>query len=97
VTPAGTVSTIAALPASLQADLNGNTYRIDATATMIIKTTPAGVASTIANINTLPGIVAGTTPSAYALTRTGPATYALIVSNGYTFSNEVIAKLVVPH
>ena len=97
ITAAGDVSTVAALPAALKADLNGNSYRVDAATGAVIQTTPAGADSTIANINTLPGVLPGMTLNPYSLVRTGPATYALVVGNGYTFPNEVIVKLVVPH
>jgi hypothetical protein len=78
-------------------DGDDNLYVLDKDGSVVRKITPAGVDSTIANVNSLPGVLAGMTPSPYALTRTGPATYALIVGNGYTFPNEVIVKLVVPH
>lgn len=95
---AGNVTTIAALPAPLTADQDGNTYRVDATSGAVIQTTPAGVDSTIANLNTLPGAQPDLSPPTLVnLTRTGPATYALVVSNGRVFPNEVIVRLVVPH
>lgn len=95
ITPAADVSTVSALPAALSADLNGNTYRLDGTAGTIIRTTPAGVDSVIADVHTLPSAATGLRP--YSLVRTGPATYALLVTNGYFFPNEVVAKLVVAH
>ena len=94
---AGNVSTIAALPTSLTADQDGNTYRVDSTSGAVIRTTSAGVDSTIANINTLPGILPDRTISVVNLTRTGPVTYALVVSDGNVFPNEAIVQLVVPH
>ncbi|MRW92099.1 hypothetical protein GJ699_19060 [Duganella sp. FT80W] len=97
ITAAADVSTVSALPTSINADLNGNTYRVDGASGTIIRTTPAGVDSVVADVHTLPGAlkVPGLWP--YSLMRTGPASYALLVSNGYTFSNEVVAKLVVAH
>lgn len=95
VTPEGEVSTVAALPASLSADQNGNTYGVDNSAATIIRTTAAGTASAVANLRALPGVTSAMTPSAYGLVRTGPASYALMVSNGRTFGNEAIVKLVV--
>ncbi|MEO5935259.1 MAG: hypothetical protein ABIQ08_17125 [Duganella sp.] len=96
VTPAGEVGTIAALPASLSADQNGNTYRVDNGAGTIVQTGPTGAERVIANVRALPGALAMMTPQAYGLVRTGPASYALIVSNGRTFGNEAIVKLVTP-
>jgi hypothetical protein len=99
ITPAGAVTTVAALPASLGADLNGNTYSINAGDGAVIMTTPAGTVSTIANIFTLPGMVPESAKPYVAgrVVRSGPATYVFAVSNGRSFSNEVIVKLVVPH
>jgi len=93
----GNVTTVAALPASLTTDQNGNTYHADPTSGAITQTTPAGVVSTIANVNTLPGVLPGMTPSPYSLVRTGPVTFALLVSNHYIFPNEAVVQLVVPH
>lgn len=99
ITPAGAVTTVAALPASLGADLNGNTYSINAGDGAVIMTTPAGTVSTIANIFTLPGMAPESAKPYVAgrVVRSGPATYVFAVSNGRFFSNEVIVKLVVPH
>lgn len=94
ISAAGEVTTVSALPASLNADLNGNTYRLHNTT--IIRTTPAGVDSVIADVRTLPN-ASEIYPWPYSLVRTGPATYALLVSNTRTFPNEVVAKLVVAH
>lgn len=96
VTPAGEVGTIAALPAALNADQNGNTYRVDNGAGTIVQTGPSGTERVIADVRALPGVSATMTPQAYGLVRTGPATYALIVSNGRSFANEAIVKLVTP-
>lgn len=98
ITAAADVTTVSALPASVNADLNGNTYRIDRTAGTIIRTTPAGVDSVVADVHTLPGVLSTMTGlRPFGLVRTGPATYALLVSNGYYFSNEAIVQLVVAH
>jgi hypothetical protein len=97
ISPAAEVTTVSTLPASVNADLNGNTYRVDATSGTIIRTTPGGTDSTIADIHTLPGVVSTMTPLPYSLVRTGPATYVLLVSTGYLFSNEAIVQLVVAH
>jgi hypothetical protein len=98
ITPAAEVTTVSTLPASVNADLNGNTYRIDSSSGAIIRTTPAGVDSTIADVHTLPGVLSTMTElRPFGLVRTGPATYALVVSNGYYFSNEAIVQLVVAH
>lgn len=97
ITPDGEVGTVAALPPSLKADQDGNTYRAEYPSGAVIRTTPGGADSTLANVNTLPGVLSGMTPRPYGLVRTGPASYALIVGNGYTFPNEAIVRLVVPH
>jgi|GEM_PF-2060053 len=95
--PSGNVTTVAAVPAAVIADLNGNTYRIDSSQTQIIRTTPAGVDSVVADIHTLPGASAAASPRAYSLSRTGPASYTFLVSNGSASSNEAVVKLVVAH
>jgi hypothetical protein len=98
ITPAADVTTVSALPASVNADLNGNTYRLDSTAGTIIRTTPAGVDSVVADVHTLPGVLSTMTAlRPFNLVRTGPATYALLVSNGYFFPNEAVVQLVVAH
>lgn len=97
ITPAADVSTVTALPASVNADLNGNTYRLDGANAVVIRTTPAGTDSIVADLHTLPGVLSNMMLRPYSLVRTSPATYALVVSNGYIFSNEVIVKLVVSH
>jgi hypothetical protein len=98
INAAADVTTVSALPASVNADLNGNTYRLDSTAGTIIRTTPAGADSVIADVHTLPGALSTMTGlRPFNLVRTGPATYALLVSNGYPFSNEAVVKLVVVH
>ena len=43
VTPAGVVTTLSALPASLNADMNGNTYRFDWATQKLLRTSPSGV------------------------------------------------------
>jgi hypothetical protein len=45
VTPAGVVTTLTALPPSLNADMNGNTYSYDSTAQKLMRTGPDGVAA----------------------------------------------------
>jgi hypothetical protein len=45
VTPAGVVTTLAALPAGLNADMNGNSYGYDSTAQKLMRTGPDGVQS----------------------------------------------------
>lgn len=45
VTPTGLVTTLPALPANLDSDMNGNTYRYDRTTRSILRTTPDGVIS----------------------------------------------------
>jgi sugar lactone lactonase YvrE len=98
INAAADVTTVSALPASVNADLNGNTYRLDSTAGTIIRTTPAGADSVVADVHTLPGVLSTMTGlRPFGLVRTGPATYALLVSNGYYFSNEVVVQLVVAH
>lgn len=97
ITPSGDVSTVAALPASVNADLNGNTYRVDNASGDIIATSPTGTQSTIANLRTLPGVTATMQPAATSLVRTGPASFVLVVSNRYVFSNEAMVRLVVRH
>ncbi|MYN28110.1 hypothetical protein [Duganella levis] len=52
----------------------------------------------VAHVHTLPGVLntmIGLRP--FGLVPTGPATYALLVSNGHYFSNEAILQLVVAH
>jgi hypothetical protein len=98
INPAADVTTVSALPASVNADLNGNTYRVDSTAGTIIRTTPAGVDSVVADVHTLPGVTSNMTDlRPYSLVRTGPATYVLLVSTGYYLSNEAVVQLVVTH
>ncbi|KFI05882.1 hypothetical protein [Massilia sp. BSC265] len=45
VTPAGVVTTLSALPASLNADMNGNTYRWDEASRKLMRVAPDGTAS----------------------------------------------------
>jgi hypothetical protein len=45
VTPAGVVTTLAALPAGLNADMNGNTYSYDSAAQKLMRTGSDGVAA----------------------------------------------------
>lgn len=45
VTPAGVVTTLGALPAGLNADMDGNTYRYDAATHKLMRVSPKGVAS----------------------------------------------------
>ena len=90
----GAVTTVSAVPANVLADLNGNTYRIDSSRTQIIRTA-GGVDSVVADIHNLPGV----TPSSYAysLSRSGPASFVFLVSNGNATPNEAVVKLVVAH
>jgi hypothetical protein len=45
VTPAGVVTTLSALPASVNADMNGNTYSYDDATSKLVRTSPEGVKS----------------------------------------------------
>jgi len=89
VTPAGVVTTLAALPAGLNADMNGNTYRYDPATRNIVRTTPAGVTTVEADssycdpANSALYCIAGITP-------VGGATFAFI-------SGARIYRLVVRH
>jgi hypothetical protein len=45
VTPAGVVTTLSALPAGLNADMNGNTYVYDSTSKKLMRTGPDGIST----------------------------------------------------
>lgn len=96
VTPAGVVSTIAALPpgVSKQSDQAGNLYTADYSSHVVYQTTPAGVKTVIAGVlgqrGTLSGALPGHLMFPTSLVATGPYSFALI-------SNGAVMKLVVPH
>jgi len=96
VTPAGVVTTIAALPAGLkkQSDQAGNLYTADYDQHVVYQTTPAGVKTVIAGVpgqrGTLDGALPGHLLLPASLVATGPYSFALI-------SDRAVMKLVVPH
>lgn len=96
VTPAGVVSTIAAMPAGLKnvADQAGNLYSADYTDHVVYRTTPAGVKTVVAGTpgqrGTLDGALPGHLLQPTALVATGPYSFALVSGNA-------VMKLVVPH
>jgi hypothetical protein len=90
VTPAGVVTTLAALPANLNADMNGNTYRYDGATQALVRTTPEGVTSLEAKALFCSDYSVGEGPCVSNIIPTGGASYVLI-------SGARIVRLVVRH
>ena len=95
ITPAGVVSTVAALPAGVGVALDaaGNAYRL-ADSGAVTRTTPAGVSSVVAgvpgeNVN-YPGDLPGRLEYATVITRLGPYSFAV-------YSAGAMMRLYVPH
>jgi hypothetical protein len=96
ITPAGVVTTVAAVPADVGAvkDANGNVYTADYGQSVIYRTTPGGEKTVVAGVanqtfnytGPLPGSLDG--PS--SLVATGPFSFALL-------SKGTVLRLVVPH
>ncbi len=95
VTPAGVVSTIGAFPASLGADMNGNTYRFDATRQLLLRTSADGVVSP----ETTAPTCAGTVPTA-PRTCLGAGTLKVVPIGGASYvivGPQGLSRLVLPH
>jgi hypothetical protein len=96
VTPAGVVTTLSALPAGLNADMNGTTYSYDTTTFKLMRTGPDGVASVDTSAPYCTSFVpdaprACLTPPMYNITPAGGASYVMLNGNG------AIRRLVLPH
>lgn len=90
VTPAGVVTTLSALPASLNADMNGNTYGYDNTTKTVVRTTPDGVKSVEVDAPFCDDEISSTAYCVRAIVPTGGASYAMI-------SGARVVRLVVRH
>lgn len=96
ITPAGVVSTIAAPPAGLGEvkDDAGNKYSIDIQQGTVVRTTPAGAASTVAGTPgenyTYGGGLPGHLQNPALLVKTGP--YSFAVTSGGAVMRLVVAK-----
>jgi len=96
ITPAGVVSTISALPVTLNvlADAAGNTYHIDSDRGAVLRTTTAGVVSLVAGTPGQTFTYGGDLPGYLALpshlVKSGPYSFTL-------FSGHAIMRLYVPH
>jgi hypothetical protein len=95
VTPAGVVMTLAALPAGLNADMNGNTYSSDTTSQKLMRTGPDGVAT----VETSVPYCSNYTPApplaclsgyGYRIVPVGGASYVLLTDAG-------VRRLVLQH
>lgn len=85
VTPAGVVTTLSALPAGLNADMNGNTYRYDAATQKLMRVAPDGTASVETSAPYCADVAAGTPcigAAISAIVPTGGASFALLGSQG---------------
>jgi hypothetical protein len=96
ITPAGVVSTIAALPAGLQtvSDAGGNVYTTDSAQGVVYRTPPGGTPAVVAgtagkNVN-YAGDLPGYLERPSSLVRTGPYSFAVL-------SGGAIMRLVAPH
>jgi hypothetical protein len=94
ITPQAVVTTIDSLPADLNADLNGNTYRVDPIRFVVLQRAKDGAERVIAGVDGAGGNRLGALPGGLArpiaIARLGPASYAVIAETA-------ILKLVVPH
>ncbi|WP_395402621.1 hypothetical protein ACHMW6_30320 [Pseudoduganella sp. UC29_106] len=94
ITPQAVVTTIDSLPADLNADLNGNIYRIDPIRFVVLQRAKDGTERVIAGVDGVGGNRLGALPGGLArpvaIARLGPASYAVIAETA-------ILKLVVPH
>ncbi|WEF31236.1 hypothetical protein [Pseudoduganella chitinolytica] len=94
VTTAGVVTTISAIPRSLQADMNGNTYTYDATARTLVQTSPAGTKTVVAGAPSCTGFKPGPLPGCL------PNVQHMVVAGGSTLvllGDGLVVKLVLPH
>jgi hypothetical protein len=87
VTPGGVVTTLKALPAGLNADLNGNTYSNDPTTLKLTRTNPAGVTTPVPGVpycvDGVPALpLACLNESAHRFHPTGAASYVLLDQYG---------------
>lgn len=95
VTPAGVVTTIAAIPASLNADMNGNTYRFDDTTKKLVRTSATGATTVETGVPYCTGAIPAAGEAClgsvgYAVYPIGGATYAVL-------QYSAIYRLVLPH
>jgi hypothetical protein len=94
ITPQAMVSTIDSLPAELNADLNGNSYRVDPIRFVVLQRAKDGTERVIAGADGVSGNRLGALPGGLArpiaIAKLGPASYAVIAETA-------IVKLVVPH
>lgn len=95
VTPNGVVTTLTALPAGLNADMNGNTYSYDTTSQKLMRTGPDGVAT----VETSVPYCNNYTP-APPLTCLSGAVYRIVPIGGSSFvllTSDGIRRLVLQH
>jgi hypothetical protein len=97
VTPAGVVTTLAALPAGLNADMNGNAYAYDSTSKKLMRTGPDGISDVVTAVPYCASFVPN--PPLTCLDDNG--LYALIPAGGSSFVGITgaggIRRLVLPH
>jgi hypothetical protein len=95
VTPAGVVTTLGALPAGLNADMNGNTYSFDQAAKKLVRTGPDGTSTVEASVpyceNQTPAPpLTCLSGSVYTIRPIGGASYVLVTDAG-------VRRLVLQH
>ena len=94
VTPAGVVTTIAALPPGLNADSDGNTYTTDYNQGLVYRVAPDGSKAVVAGVadkyDLLLGALPGSLDHPPSVVRIGPATLAVV-------SRNAVIRVVLPH
>lgn len=95
VTPAGVVTSPGALPAGLNADMNGNTYGFDASTGKLMRTGPDGVATVETRVPYCDSFVPAApltclSGAVYAIRPLGGTSYVMIVDG-------TVRRLVLPH
>lgn len=103
ITPSAKVTTIAALPAGLNADQAGNTYRYDSTQHTVIRKAPDGVETTVAGTAGCTTPTLGSLPGCLNIVSPGNPLGAgpIIPLGGASFAiasdRQTIVRIVVPH